>query len=110
MNKFINRFKYKKSKAKQAQSRIKQIEKMDKMEKRDRVKLLGFNFPYKFCPGRVLMKVSDLNFSYKKIDGQPNLINNFTCEIQRDDRIGIIGKNGKGKSTLLNLLADELKP
>jgi len=48
-----------------------------------------------------------LTFSYK-VGVIPNIIEDFSFEIGRKDRIGIIGKNGKGKSTLLNILAGEL--
>ena len=53
------------------------------------------------------MKIEDLNFNY---DNGPQVIENFNLSIKKGDRIGIIGKNGKGKSTLLNILAQELAP
>ena len=54
--------------------------------------------------------IKNLNFSYKKEDSNPYLINNFNLNLSKNDRIAIIGKNGKGKSTLLNLIANELSP
>ena len=53
------------------------------------------------------MEVRDLGFSY---DGGPPLIDGLTFAVGRRDRIGVIGKNGKGKTTLLELLAGELAP
>jgi ATP-binding cassette, subfamily F, member 3 len=110
LEQFVNRFKAKASKAKQAQSRVKQLEKMGDIQKLSEDKLLGFTFPFKECPAKVIMSIKNLNFSYKKEDFNPFLINNFNLNLSKNDRIAIIGKNGKGKSTLLNLIANELSP
>ncbi len=104
---FVNRFGAKASKAKQAQSKLKQLEKMDIIELNSSNVHFGFKFPYKECPSKNFMKVEDLNFNY---DNGPKVIESFNLSIKKGDRIGIIGKNGKGKSTLLNILAQELSP
>ena len=104
---FVNRFGAKASKAKQAQSKLKQLEKMDFVELNSSNILFGFRFPYKDCPSKNFMKIEDLNFNY---ENGPHVIKNFNLSIKKGDRIGIIGKNGKGKSTLLNILAQELSP
>lgn len=109
LEQFVTRFKAKASKAKQAQSRVKQLEKMGNFDKLSDEQLLGFNFPYSECPAKMIMSVKNLDFSYDQNNLNELLIKNFSLNIQRNDRIGIIGKNGKGKSTLLNLLANELK-
>ncbi len=104
---FVNRFGAKASKAKQAQSKLKQLEKMDIIELSSSNIHFGFKFPYKDCPSKNFMKIEGLNFNY---ENGPKVIENFNLSIKKGDRIGIIGKNGKGKSTLLNILAQELTP
>jgi ATP-binding cassette, subfamily F, member 3 len=110
LEQFVNRFKAKASKAKQAQSRVKQLEKMGEFDKLSDEKLLGFKFPYRECPAKVILKAENISFSYNAKDQTTNLIDNFNLSLNSDDKIAIIGKNGKGKSTLLNLLANELIP
>ena len=106
LEEFVARFKAKASKATQAQSRMKLLEKMPELDALAMVSTLDFEFNYKECPGRVLMEVKDLSFGYT----EEHLIKNVTFPILKGDKIAIIGKNGKGKSTLLNLLAGELTP
>ena len=109
MQLLIDRFRAKASKASMAQSRLKMMGKMGTMEKLDTEKNLGFRFNHLSCPGKIVMNVNDISFSY---DGKPesNIFSNLSFSIGRRDRIGIIGANGKGKSTLLNCLAGELIP
>ena len=109
MQSLIDRFRAKASKATMAQSRIKMMEKMGTMEKLSAEKNLGFKFNHRPCPGKTIMDIKNLSFAY---DGQPehNIFSNISFPIGRQDRIGIIGANGKGKSTLLNCLAGELTP
>lgn len=107
MEDFVNRFKAKASKAAQAQSRMKMLEKMGTLEKLSQEKDMGLNFRYNECPAKVLMEVKDLSFHYTP---DKPLIKNLSFVVGKNDRIGIIGKNGKGKSTLLNIIAGELKP
>jgi len=105
---FVDRFGAKASKATQAQSRAKQIEKMGTMEKLDTENILGFKFHYKECPGKIILSACDLSFSYSGKE-EDDLFKNLSINVGRKDRIGIIGKNGKGKSTLLNVIAGELE-
>jgi ATP-binding cassette subfamily F protein 3 len=109
MQSLIDRFRAKASKAAMAQSRLKMMEKMGTMDKLSSEKNLGFRFNHRSCPGKTVMTVKDLSFSY---DGIPdnNIFSNISFPIGKKDRIGIIGANGKGKSTLLNCLAGELVP
>ena len=104
---FVDRFKAKASKAKQAQSRVKQLEKMDKIDALEGMANLGFHFHFTPCPGKFIAKIENLSMSF---DQKRWLIKDLNFSIEKNDRIGIIGKNGQGKSTLLNILADELKP
>lgn len=103
---FVDRFKAKASKAAQAQSRLKLLEKMPEMEALNMMASLDFEFNHQDCPGKTLMEAKDLSFGYT----DQSLIKNLSFPILRGDKIAIIGKNGKGKSTLLNLLANELEP
>ena len=105
---FVDRFGAKASKAAQAQSRAKQIEKMGTIEKLDSENNLGFEFHYKECQGKIILESNDLSFSYSGKE-EEDLFKNLSFSVGRNDRIGIIGKNGKGKSTLLNVIAGELK-
>lgn len=109
MQSLVDRFRAKASKATMAQSRLKMMEKMGTMEKLDTEKNLGFRFNHLPCPGKMILNVKNLSFSY---DGKPenNIFSDISFSIGRKDRIAIIGANGKGKSTLLNCLADELTP
>jgi len=106
LEEFVARFKAKASKAAQAQSRMKLLEKMPEMEALSMMASLDFEFTHKECPGKVLMEAHNISFGYT----EKSLINNLSFPILRNDKIAIIGKNGKGKSTLLNLLAQELEP
>lgn len=103
---FVARFRAKATKAAQAQSRLKLLEKMPEMEALNMMATLDFEFNHKDCPGKILVETQDLNFGYS----DELLIKDLSFSILRNDKIAIIGKNGKGKSTLLNILAGELGP
>jgi ATP-binding cassette, subfamily F, member 3 len=103
---FVARFKAKASKAAQAQSRMKLLEKLPEMEALAMMATLDFEFNFRECPGKVLVEVKDVSFGYS----DKLLIKNLSFPVLRNDKIAIIGKNGKGKSTLLNLIAKELTP
>ncbi|TNE97336.1 MAG: ABC-F family ATP-binding cassette domain-containing protein [Deltaproteobacteria bacterium] len=109
MQNFVDRFRAKARKASQAQSRLKQLEKMGDMEELSSDKDMGFTFHYKDIPAKWIMHVEDLAFSYSGKQ-EDVLFKDLKFSIGKNDRIGIIGKNGKGKSTLLNVMAGELKP
>jgi ATP-binding cassette subfamily F protein 3 len=104
---FINRFRAKATKAKAVQSRVKALQKKDRLDKLTEIKNLDFAFRSASFTGKQLMEVNDLSFSFD--NDSPSLINGLTFSVGKKDRIAIIGKNGKGKTTLLNLLAKELK-
>lgn len=104
---FVDRFRAKASKATQAQSRLKQLGKMESMAELQKEGNMGFSFRYIDCPGKVIAKVNDLSFSYGA--SEDLLFKGLNFEVKKNDCIGIIGKNGKGKSTLLNVMTRELK-
>ncbi len=103
---FVDRFRAKASKAAQAQSRLKLLEKMPELEALNLMASLDFEFTFQECPGKVLIDASEIEFGYT----ESSLIKQLGFPILRDDKIAIIGKNGKGKSTLLNILSGELTP
>jgi len=104
LQKFVDRFGAKASKATQAKSKQKQIEKIEVLEKLSTQYRPGFRFQYKPTPSKVLMDAKDLSFSYTG-KAEDNLFSNLTFRVESQDRIGVIGKNGKGKTTLLNVLS-----
>ena len=104
---FISRFRAKARLANMVQSRIKTLSKMEKTDRLDSVATLEFEFrshPYR---GKNLLNAENLSFAYDK--SQP-LIDGVNVHIGARDRICVIGKNGKGKTTLLKILAGELAP
>ncbi len=104
---FIDRFRAKASKAGQAQSRQKMLNKLILLEELDHGANLDFNFNEKDCPGKVFLYTKNLSFGYEE---QELLFKNLNVDLKSDDRIAIIGPNGKGKSTLLNILGGFLAP
>ena len=108
MMEYVNRFRSKASHAKGVQSTIKKIEKMDKLDKLEEIRTLSFAFNYEPLRSQQIMDVNDLTFSYE--GGTPYLIAGLNFTVNRHDKICVVGKNGKGKTTLLKLLAGVLKP
>lgn len=105
---FINRFRAQASRARAVQSRIKVLEKMGKLEKMTEIDTLDFQFNAAPFHGKWLLEADNISFSFKP-EGPP-LIDGLRLAIKKKDRIGVIGRNGKGKTTLLSILAGELKP
>ncbi|MDC0357285.1 ATP-binding cassette domain-containing protein [Oligoflexia bacterium] len=105
---FVRRFRAKASKASAVQSRIKALNRAGTLEHLQEIESLDFKFKSAPFTGKWLMEIEDLSFAYDRT-AQP-LISGLNIAIGQRDRIAVIGKNGKGKSTLLNLLAEELKP
>ncbi|MEN6560726.1 MAG: ABC-F family ATP-binding cassette domain-containing protein [Acidobacteriota bacterium] len=107
MDLFINRFRAKARLGGLVQSRVKSLEKMEKRQKLEEVKNLEFAFAEKPGYHKYSLDVRDLSFSYTP--DRP-LIRRFTISIGARDRVFIIGRNGRGKTTLLRLLAGDLAP
>ena len=105
---FINRFRAKASKAKAVQSRVKALEKMEKLDKLTDIRTLDFSFKSAPFPGKWLMNANDISFAYNQ--GEAPLFSGLNIAVGKNDRIAVIGKNGKGKTTFLNLLAGEMQP
>lgn len=99
---FIERFKAKATKASQAQSKMKMLEKMDRVEEVvDENMKVNFRFNFKTKSGRHVKRLEDISKSY----GDLNILNHSSIGIERGDKIALIGANGKGKSTLLRIVA-----
>ena len=105
--KWINRFKSKASMAKRVQSKIKALEKQEEQSKLAEIQVLDFKFNYLDNINKTnLVKVNNLSFGYN----EKNLIEHLSFNVSIGDKIGVVGKNGQGKSTLLKLIAAQLKP
>ena len=104
---FITRFRAKARLANLVQSRIKTLKKMEKKEKLEQMQFLDFSFRSSPFPGKRALTARNLNFGYER--GQ-NLIDAFNITIEAGERVCVVGKNGKGKTTLLKLLAGVLSP
>lgn len=105
---FIERFKAKASFASRTQSRAKMLEKKGEMKELAAIEDLELYFNSAPFEAGQMMTAENISFSY---DGkEPFLIDDFSLTIGKRDRVCIIGKNGKGKSTLLKILAGELSP
>jgi len=102
---FVTRFRAKARLANMVQSRIKTLAKNQSKEKLAQLKNLAFSFNYLPFAGKQLLTAENLSFSWDK---KTPLIQNFSLTIYPEDRIAIIGKNGKGKTTLLKLLTQSL--
>jgi ATP-binding cassette subfamily F protein 3 len=103
---FINKFRYKATKARQVQSRIKQLEKVERIEVPPQRKRIRFKFPAAPRPGRIVMQLEAVARGY---GGQP-VLSDVDLIVERGDRIALVGANGAGKTTLMRLLAGELPP
>ena len=102
--KFIDRFRYKASKARQVQSRIKQLEKRETIVLREQRSTVRFRFPEVPRSGREVVRIDNV----EKRFGDKVIYRSLTCAIERGERVAIIGVNGAGKTTLLKLIAGEL--
>ncbi len=104
---FVNRFRAQATKASAVQSRVKMLEKMPSRERLSQIANLDFAFHNAPFEAKTIMEVHHLSFHFTP---EHPLIRNFSLTIHAKDRIAVIGKNGKGKSTLLNLMAGGLTP
>ncbi|WP_421877953.1 ABC-F family ATP-binding cassette domain-containing protein [Marinoscillum sp.] len=99
---FIERFKAKATKAKQAQSRVKMLEKMDRIDAVvDDTMQVDFRFNFKTKSGRHVARLHEISKAY----GDLQILSHTDAHIERGDKIALIGANGKGKSTLLRIVA-----
>ncbi len=106
MKSFVERFGAKATKAGQAQSRLKMLEREPILEQLNALAHLSFHFREAPFPGRKMLDMENVRFSYT----DAHLIQGVSIEFEKRQRIAIIGKNGRGKSTLLRLMAGDLVP
>ncbi len=108
---FVRRFRYKATKAAQAQERLKQLEKMERIEIPESLKKIHFSFPPAPHSGRLVMTMEKLSKSYVTCDEsgkelrKNTILNNLDVTVEKGDRLLVVGRNGAGKSTLLRILA-----
>jgi len=103
---FINRFRAQATKAKQVQSRIKELEKIERIEVPEEEPVIHFKFPQPPPSGRTVVEAEGLAKSY----GAKQVFSNARFNIERGDRVALVGVNGAGKSTLIKLLSGAETP
>ena len=103
---FIERFRAKASKARQAQSKIKLLKKMDLVKRQEKRKTVNFSFPQVPRSGRDVLTIQGVSKSF----GPKALYEDLLLRVMRGDRIAMIGPNGAGKTTLLRMIAGEIGP
>ena len=106
LERFIDRNRYDKKTAGQAQSRIKMLERMEKVEAPAAESQIHFSFPEPARSGKRVIELRDVSKSY----GDTKVYNGIDLVIERGDKIAFLGPNGAGKSTLLKILAGVVPP
>jgi len=105
LEEFVARNKARASTAALAQSKQKELDKMDDMGDLETDTNLSFRFNYADTPAKIVLRADNIGFGYNP---EEPLFQNLTFALEKGKRLAIIGKNGKGKSTLLNYIAGEL--
>ncbi len=108
---FVDRFRYKATKARQAQSRLRQMEKMEKtlQSPEEDLSRISFRFPKANPSGREVMRLEGVKKAWLLPDGtKKQVLNGIDLEVMRGDRIAIVGSNGAGKTTFCKILAGEI--
>jgi len=104
IERFIERFRYKATKARQVQSRIKMLDRLDRVEVEEAARQIRFSFPAPPRTGRHVVQLRRIAKAYG-----PNIVYaGIDLDLERGDRIALVGPNGAGKSTLLRILAGVL--
>jgi ATP-binding cassette subfamily F protein 3 len=103
---FIERFRYKATKARQAQSRIKMLERMERIDLASHGSAVHFSFPPAQQSGRIVFEIEQAAKSY---DGMHDVFSGVDLRIERGDRVAFLGKNGQGKTTMGKILAGQEK-
>ncbi len=102
---FINRFRYKATKAVQVQSRIKQLEKLDRIEvEQEDDQVMNLKFPPAVRSGTIVVEAEDLEKSF----GEHRVLDRVDLLIERGEKVAFVGRNGEGKTTLSRIIVGEL--
>lgn len=110
LHSFINRFKAKASKARQAQSRVKALERMEQIASVQAESPFSFSFRTAGTAPNPMLTLDEVECGYRSANRDVTIINEVTLSIQNGQRIGLLGANGQGKSTLVKTLAGVLPP
>ncbi len=103
---FVDRFRAKSTKAKQAQSRLKQLDKMERIELEENESQVSFRFPPAAPSGRTAVTLENINKSFDN----KQVLSNLELDLERGDKLAVVGINGAGKSTLVKMLAGLHQP
>lgn len=107
IERFIERFRYKATKARQVQSRLKMLEKMDRVEIDEYdSSSITFKFPPAPHSGRMVVETKQLSLGYDDL----NVLNKVDFHLERGERVAFVGRNGEGKSTMVKAIVGELAP
>lgn len=102
---FIDRFRYKATKAVQVQSRIRQLEKIELIEiEEEEIASMNIRFPAAPRSGTVVFEARDISKNFGKLQ----VLSNVTMVIERGERVAFVGRNGEGKTTLSRIITGEL--
>ncbi len=104
IERFIERFRYKASKARQVQSRVKMLDRMERIETEAAARRIHFSFPQPPRTGRLVGRLTGVHKAY----GDNVVYAGMDFQVERGDRVALVGVNGAGKSTLLKILAGAL--
>src|SRR5262249_30170548 len=104
IERFIQRFRYKATKARQVQSRGKMLDRMERIETEASARRIHFSFPQPPRTGRLVARLAGIHKAY----GDNVVYAGVDFQVERGDRVALVGVNGAGKSTLLKMLAGTL--
>jgi ATP-binding cassette subfamily F protein 3 len=105
---FIDKFRYNAAKSSEAQSRIKKLERLPKLEPPEEETGLTFKFPEPERLPLPILRMNDVGFRYSA-EGRL-LLHNVDIDVDMESRVGIVGANGSGKTTMLKVLTEQLEP